>query len=222
MSMISRYTIFSILSVLFLMPAFVSAQTNPGSARDKTTQQTTTRSNEENTTKSGNGGKAVDKNKTDEEVTLVFPDIENWQRAEKRTYSSPELGYSVSYTSEEGGTVSIFVYNGGNTSIANGTTDELVIEEFDRTKSRVKMLGGQSAVEVKSDTVTLGGTNGKVSALRALYNFNLQSQVVDSEIFIFGYKNNFIKIMATRPKTKSGENKSLIKLLAAVDKMFAK
>lgn len=224
MRLILRYTIFSLLSVLFLMPAFVSAQTDPGSARSKpTTQQTPSpRTNQENKTKLGNGSKPDDKTKTEDEVTIVFPEVENWQRGEKRTYSSPELGYSVSYTSEEGGTVSVFVYNGGNSSIANGTTDEVVIEEFDRTKARMKMLGGQAAVEVKSDTVTLGGTSGKVSALRALYNFSLQNQTVDSEIFIFGYKNNFIKIMATRPKSKNGENKSLIKLLAAIDKMFAK
>lgn len=221
MSKIFKYTILTVFAAIFLMPAFVSGQTeNPGSAKGRTTDGTTRKTEDKQS-------QLEKPSQSEGAVELVFPDLENWQRGEVRTYPTEELGFSVPYLSREGGTVSIFVYNGGYSNIADGIGDKNVVGEFDRTKSKMVMLGEQGLYqgvkEVKSDTITLGGSNGKVKALHALYNFRLQGQEVDSEIFIFGYKGNFIKILATRPKAKNGaENQALVELLAAFDKMFAK
>jgi hypothetical protein len=214
-----RYTVFSILSVLILMPVFVSAQTNPGSARDRNTEQTT-RKPDEKSTQSGDRNKG----QIDDEG-IVFPDVENWQRGESRTYSEPALGYSVPYVSKDGSSVSVFVYNGGNNSISDGIGDKVTKAEMSSIRERLIKLGEmgvyQNAKEVKNETVTLGGTNGKIQALHLLFTFRIQGADVESDLYLFGYKNNFIKIHATRPKG-SADNKAFASLLAAMDNLFSK
>ncbi len=220
MRIVFKYTIFTILAALFLMPAFVSAQTDPGSAKGRNTEQTTRKPDE----KSAESGKS---NKTAaEQVEFVFPDIEDWQRGEVRTYPNEALGFSVPYMSEEGGMVTIYVYNAGLSSIPTDLNDKIVKNEIERAKNDIIQIGKsgiyEGVREIKSDTVTLGGATGKVRALRALYYFKIKGEEVDSEIYLFSYKNNFIKIRATRPKAKNGaENKALASFLAEIDKMFA-
>ena len=215
-----RYMIFTILSVLLLMPVFVSGQTDPGSARGKSTEQTTRKPDEKNSQSQNRNGGA-------ENEEISFPDIENWQRGEIRTYDDPSLGYSVPYTSRDGSSVSVFVYNGGYGKIADGINDKPVKDEMASIRTRLLKLGEaglyQGVKEVVSDTVTLGGANGNIKALHSLFYFKLQGVEVDSDIYIFGYKNNFIKIHSTRPSAKGGAvSKNFANLLAVMDKLFSK
>ena len=221
MRIVFKYTILTIFAALFLMPALVSAQTdNPGSARGRTTEGTTRKTEEKQI--------PLEKsNQTDGSVELVFPEVENWERGELRTYPNEALGFSVPYISEEGGIVTIYVYNAGLSSIPNDINDKVVKGEIERAKNEIIQYGKMGVYEgvreIKSDTITLGGANGKVRALRSLFYFKIKGDEVDSEIYLFSYKNNFIKIRATRPKAVNGaENKALVELLAAIDKMFAK
>lgn len=221
-----KFTILAILSVLFLMPVSAQEKTDPGSARPKKTDDSTTvkipttKMPEQQKSRSNNEG-------------IEFPEIEDWERGSITTFPNPAtrqpdpaLGYSIGYQSEEGGRVTIYVYNGGLKSIPNDINSEVVKEEIERAKSEIFQIGKmglyQGVREVKFETVTLGGAKGKVKSLRSLLYFKVKGEEMDSEIYLFSYKNNFIKIRATRPKSDNGaENKAFMNLLAEIDKLFA-
>ena len=156
---------------------------------------------------------------------ITFPEIEGWEKGAITTYPVAELGYSVAYQSEEAGTVTIYVYNGGNKKIADGIDDKLVKKEIEKAGSDIVAIGKMGRYDnvkkIKSETVTLG--DGKTKALYSLYNFEVRGMTVDSEIYLFGYQNNFIKIRATRPKSEDGaENTEFKDFLTELDKVFSK
>lgn len=158
---------------------------------------------------------------------IEFPEIDGWEKGEVRSYPTAELGYSIPYQSETGGTVTIYVYNGGRSKIADGIDDKYVKSEIENAKSDIKAAGENGAYQgvkkIKDGTVTLGGADGSVKALYSLFNFKIQGTMVDSEIYLFGYNNNFIKIRATRLKGKNGaSNDDLNALLKEIDKLFSK
>lgn len=218
-----KFTILMILSVTVLA-ASVSAQdkTDPGSAKpgknDASTQKPEGKSSE---------SPEKPKQTNDAEEGIEFPAIDDWDRSAVQNYPDPALGSSVTYQSAEGGRVTIYVYNGGQKTIPNGIGDKTVKEEIERAKNEIEQIGKMGVYkdvkEIKNDTVRLGGTGGKVKALRSVYSFKVQGAAVDSEIYLFGYNNNFIKIRATRPASADGaENKVLMSLLAEIDKIFAR
>lgn len=215
-----RFTILAILSILFLMPVSAQEKTDPGSARPKKTDDSTTVKippavimPEEKQSRSKNEG-------------IEFPEIEDWDKGSITTFPDAALGYSIGYQSEEGGRVTIYVYNGGLKSIPSDINSEVIKEEIERAKSEIFQIGKmglyQGVKEVKFETVTLGGAKGKVKSLRSLLYFKIKGEEMDSEIYLFTYNNNFIKIRATRPKSDNGaENKAFMNLLAEIDKVFA-
>lgn len=163
----------------------------------------------------------------DKNLPLTFPEVDGWEKGDVRTYPVPELGYSIAYQSEEGGAVTVYVYNGGNKKIADGVDDMLVKKQIEQAGGDIETVGEkgvyQKVKKIKDDTVTLGGANGKVKALYKLYTFEIRGDEVESEIYLFGHQNNFIKIRATRLKSVDGaENADVKNLLAEIDKMFAK
>jgi len=231
MRIILKFTILTILPVLFLTPAFVAAQekTDPGSAKEKKTDNTTKKTDSLTIDKIDEAAKQTNKktSPSNNDDGIEFPEIEGWDRGSIRTYPSAELGYSIGYQSEQGGAVTIYVYNGGLKSIPGDINDKAIKNEIDRAKNEIIQIGKmgiyEDVKEVKNDTVTLGGTAGKVKALRSLFYFKVKGDEVDSEIYLFSYNNNFIKIRSTRPKSENGtENKVLTSFLAEIDKLFAK
>jgi hypothetical protein len=212
MRKIFKFTILTIFSSLFLMPMFVSAQNgSTDSAKPKTSKKS--EDLPANSSKSKNS-------------KIEFPDIEGWEKSEIRKYPTAELGYSIAYQSSAGGMVTIYVYNGGQKNISSDISDKTLKNEIERAKNDIIQIGKagvyEDVKEVKSGTITLGGTSGKVKALHSLFNFSVKGQDVDSEIYLFGYQNNFIKIRATRPKSDGKtENKEFANLLAEIDTMFS-
>lgn len=195
---ILKFTIFTIFCGLFLMQTVVSAQKD-ASKYGKNTQ----------------------------DLELTFPVIEGWEKGDTTVYPTPELGYSIAYQSEEGGTVTIYVYNGGLKKISNDITDKIVKSQMEQAKNDIKQYGKlgyyEDVKEVKSDTVTLGGSSGKIKALHSLFTFTIRGQDVDSEIYLFSHQNNFIKIRATRPQSETAaENEAMTTLLSEIDKLFSK
>ena len=153
---------------------------------------------------------------------LVFPEVDGWDKGDVATYPTAELGYSIPYESEVGGTVTIYVYNGGLKSIADGIDDPKVKGEIKKAESDIKAYGEagyyQNVKLVKSETVTIGGSR---PVLYSLFSMKIRGADVDSEIYLFGYKNNFIKIRATRSKGKNGPaNSQMDKLLKDVIAVF--
>lgn len=156
-----------------------------------------------------------------------FPDVDGWEKDEIYTYPTSALGYSINYESEEGGRVTIYVYNGGMKNISDDANDSTIKGEIARAKSDIITLGKQgyydNVKEIKSGTQTLGGASGKVKVQYVLLSYKAKGQNLTSEIYLFGYDNNFIKIRATRPKEEVGaENKALADLLSAIDTLFSK
>jgi hypothetical protein len=153
---------------------------------------------------------------------IVFPNVEGWEKGDVTTYPSAELGYSVPYQSETGGIVTFYVYNGGLGKIADGIDDENVKNEAKKAENDIKAYGDagyyQDVKLVRTDSIALGGTT---KALYSLFSFKVRGADVDSEIYLFGYQNSFIKIRATRAKGKNGANNAEVnKLLAEVSKIF--
>lgn len=158
---------------------------------------------------------------------IVFPEVEGWEKGDIATYPTAELGYSIPYQSETGGIVTFYVYNAGLIKIADGIDDQNVKNEIKKAENDIKSYGEagyyQNVKLVKSETVTLGGINGTTKALYSLFSFKVRGAEVDSEISIFGYQNNFIKIRATRAKGKNGaDNSEVNKLLLEIGKIFTK
>ena len=159
--------------------------------------------------------------------SIVFPEVEGWEKGDVATYPTAELGYSVPYQSETGGIVTVYVYNGGLSRIADGIDDQNVKNEIKKAENDIKAYGEagyyQNVKLIKSESVTLGGISGTTKSLYSLFSFKVRGAEVDSEIYIFGYQNNFIKIRATRAKGKNGaENSEVNKLLTEIGKTFSK
>jgi hypothetical protein len=157
---------------------------------------------------------------------IVFPEIEGWKKLGVQKYPTPELGYSVGYQSEEAGAVTIYIYNGGLKNIPSDVTGNIIKDEIKRAKNDIHQAGKagfyQDVTEIKNETVTLGGTTGKVKALYSLFNIT-KGRILISEIYLFGHQNNFIKIRASRPMTTNEvADKALAKLFAEIDRLFSK
>ncbi len=153
-------------------------------------------------------------------TTLLFPEIEGWTKSEKTTYPTAALGYSYSYESNRGGRVTIYVYNGGNASISNDISSPTVKREFDGVRSEILAIGKagiyQNMKEVKTDRITVGRAT---DAHYALFRFNVQGQPKVSELYLFSFEDNFIKIRATR-SPENADDRDFKSLLAELVSIF--
>lgn len=164
---------------------------------------------------SGVGPEAPDK--------IDFPEVEGWEKGDVYVYPEPDLGYSVTYQSSEGGNVTIYVYNGGRKKIADGHDSKEVANELKNAKAEIKRvveLGVyEKAESVKSDVVSLGGG---IKAVREVMNLTVRGTKLTSEIYVFGHNNQFIKFRATRPFEAGGAiNSSVMSLFEAVAKTLS-
>lgn len=162
----------------------------------------------------------------DKSAPLEFPEVEGWIADEVRYYPVKELGYSVNYNSKTGGRVSVYVYDKGLKTISDDLTKDVLKDEIELAAQdifKAKELGAyQKVKQEKSDQIVLGGTNGKTAALRRTFTLVVNDRELTSEIYLFGFQNNFIKIRATRPKIEGEtENAALVELFAEIDRFFA-
>ncbi len=159
-------------------------------------------------------------------AVIIFPEIEGWTKGEMTRYPTVELGYSLPYRSEQGVIVTLYAYPGNNRTIPNNL-DGVVKKEFEKTKSDIFAVGKQGVYkdvkEIKSETLVLGGSGGKISALHALFTFSIQGRDVNSEIYLFPYHDRFIKIRATRPVSLGKEaDAEFATLLSELDSFLSK
>lgn len=158
--------------------------------------------------------------------SLVFPEIEGWEKGDRTTYPKPELGYSVGYKSSAGGTVTVYVYNGGIKNLSDSLTDRTVVGQMNQAKKDIHRYGElgyyDDVKEIKSETVKLGGASGTRESLYSLFNLKIRGTEATSEVYLFTYKKNFIKIRATRRKDLEGvENKAVASLMSELDRLFS-
>lgn len=169
--------------------------------------------------------KILSQNNKDQEIQL--PEVEGWTRGEILRYPDKRMGYGVNYDSQDAGRVSIYIYNLGMTKIPDGAENDVVKEEIERAKAEIFTVGRmglyQDVKDVKSEIIALGGKDGKLKARHSLLNFILKGKSMNSEIYLFGLRNNFVKIRATYPKAETDfENAALADFLTALEKMMTK
>lgn len=154
---------------------------------------------------------------------VTFPEVDGWDLTARQQYPTPDMGYSHNYESSSG-RVTIYVYNGGRTSIPNALTG-VVAEEVKMTQAGILMFvergSYESAKELKNETVALGGANGKVKSLHVLYALRAGGRDLDSHIYLFPYNNYFIKIRMTGPPAKE-PSADTVALFEALDLLFSK
>jgi hypothetical protein len=155
---------------------------------------------------------------------LAFPEVDGWTKGDLVKYPQAELGYSVNYDGKSGSRVSVYVYNGGRTDIRNSLTGA-VKEEIDRAKAEIDAvaeMGVYSDVKVVSDEkMKLGGKSGKIDVLRKALSFKARGTELHSEIIIFPFEGDFVKIRATRPRTAGVEAEDAVKaLFSEIDAFF--
>ena len=155
---------------------------------------------------------------------VEFPTVSGWTMSPKHVYPTPDLGYSVAYGSPQGGSVTVYVYRGGQKAIPNNLSG-VVAAEMNQAKSDVQTLVDRGSYEYaklqRSETIDLGGANGRVKALYAGYDLGVQGIDAVSEIYLFPYQDHFIKIRATRRKDLA-KSDAFAKLLADLDLLFSK
>lgn len=155
---------------------------------------------------------------------LDLPEVEGWLKSDLIKYPQRELGYSVNYDAEGGNRVSVYVYNNGRSDIRN-SLGGAVKEELEAAKAGIDAMvemGAYSDVKViKDETTKLAGKEGKIEVLKKSLTFKTRGNDVTSEIIIFPFEGNFVKIRATRPKTLGPKAEEAVgKLYAELEAFF--
>lgn len=156
---------------------------------------------------------------------IDFPEIDGWDLSRKITFPQRELGYSYNYESDEAGRVTVYVYTAGVRNIPDlltGPVAQQMRQAQNDIKQAVEMGAYESSKVVRSETITLGGKEGKVKSLYTLLLLKARGMELDSEIYVFPYKGYFVKFRATRPKSDGARNEMMESLLREMDILFSK
>lgn len=150
------------------------------------------------------------------QLIVDFPDVEGWYRGDVREYPRPELGYSVSYTADDGGAVSFFVYDFGVKDIPAGHDNEVVKAELDRVSAELDTAVKMGLVEdVKYGEIDVIDLGSGLKARRKLASMTMRGVKLTAEVYVFGHESHFIKIRVTRPFVKEGKITDELKTLFA-------
>jgi len=205
-----RITIFLCLFVLGFLPAIAQVKKPDTSI------------------KGGETVKPAVKPTTDEpkDTAIAFPDVDGWDREEAYTYPTEGAGYSVNYNSDDNGRVTIYVYNAGHSTIPNDLKG-IVKGELEGAKDAIRAARDagvyEKVKETKTQTVMLGGPKGKVNVLRSHFELTRDNVKMNSEIYVFPYRNNIIKLRVTRPAVADKTlDESYANLLLEIDSLFSK
>jgi hypothetical protein len=150
---------------------------------------------------------------------ITFPDVKGLTRDKPQTYPKAELGYSVGYKAP-GFTATVYVYNMGLAKIPDGIKSDEVKDELKRAAGDIDraVQAGlyKSAKEVgKEETVTMGKGKGAPELLRRRFELEIKDTVRNtesvrqSEVYVTGYKNHFVKVRITHePDDKTAPDKT--------------
>lgn len=155
---------------------------------------------------------------TPAEPAFKLPDVKNWQRGEIRGLPADDSGFTVAYDSRSGGTVTLYQYTRGETDIPDELGFSGVLREFNHAKGSIadaaKMGIWDSAKELSSKTVNLGDSTRQ--ALWARFELTKDGHATKSEVFVWAYNNNYIKLRCTYHGNNENQPRMLVKLLTAL------
>lgn len=155
---------------------------------------------------------------------VAFPDVAGWAKDELIVYPQRAAGYGINYDAADDSRVSIYVYNAGRNDISNSLAGP-VKEEIEAAKEGVDALaemGGYTDVRVvKDEKIKLGGKAGKIDVLRKVLSFKVGGNAMHSEIILFPFEGNFVKIRITRPMAAGQKAADAVdRLMAELESMF--
>ncbi len=162
-----------------------------------------------------------------DDAEISFPDIDGWEKGEIKRFPRKELGYMVNYESREGGRITVYVYNPGLKNIPNGFESRVVKEEVKNAEQGLYIFEERgyykNVKKIKEDTISFNGQSDGIISRRSLFNFSADGDDLTSEVYVFGYKNQFIKFRATRLRERNGvRNEAVVSFFKAMNAVFSK
>jgi hypothetical protein len=128
-------------------------------------------------------------------------------RGELRDFGDPRLGWSIAYHDKKGMTITVYAYDQGVEKIADGIRDRIITDSFAAARGEIHLAltkGMYSEVQPRDDgKATIEG----MEILFARYQLTFaKGQAAGmkavSALYIFGARNEIIKIRASAPATE--------------------
>jgi hypothetical protein len=139
----------------------------------------------------------------DEQMGLVFADIDGLDRLDVYHFEQKELGYSVDYETPQDMRVSIYVYDLGIDGIADGAFSETVKQQLEQAKGDIRRAREQgryqAAEEVQADVVVLGETDTAPKMRHARFKLRRDDRDWISHIYLTGHRQKFVKVRCSFP-----------------------
>jgi hypothetical protein len=152
---------------------------------------------------------------------IAWPDVKGFEKQKPNTFKDTNLGYSVSYISENL-VVVVFVYNLGLKEIPVGPNSDAVKAEMYESLLALeanKKTGRYKALSPLDEGVVPFGSSKTAPQLRRKrYEIEITKEgPAFAELYVTSYKNHFIKIRATYPRDeKTKSEKAIATLLDAL------
>jgi hypothetical protein len=150
------------------------------------------------------------------------PALGGLMKGTQKDYQNPALGVSIPYAGTNGVTADIYIYGGGLASIPSGTNSVIVRNEFEKSAGVItayEKMGAYQDVKRVSEAAMRLGVDEKARAMLALcfeYTVTLEGKEpreARSYLFLTGYKNQFLKIRFTFPRSNAESAEKNLKTL---------
>ncbi len=133
---------------------------------------------------------------------------------EKTNYPDPRLGIGYHYRDDAIAVCSLYIYNGGHSSITHGVNSEAVRKEFQRAKNDVIRAGElgryKSVKELKDRTRTISSESGNTEYLESSFSLIAKGASRVSYLFLTGVSGNFVKVRCTYVEDESSEGEKAV------------
>ena len=155
---------------------------------------------------------------------IDFPDVAGWKKEEARVYPNEGGGYSVNFDTKQS-RVTVYEYNAGKSKIPN-ELGGAVEQELDGAAQAIQGAADAGVYtdvkRSKTETITLGGEKGSVKVRFSAFSLKREGREMKSYIYLFPYKNNFIKLRVTRAASADkADDEAYATLLWELDQLFA-
>jgi hypothetical protein len=158
--------------------------------------------------------------KQNSDKTVIWPQIDGFERSEIHKFDDPRLGYSIAYSSANGLTATIYLYDKGVVSICDGASEvaktELATASTDIAEAtrRGQWLSMEGGAPMKS-RFGIGPKSLEVWA--ATFKLGHRAGEVISDLFVAGRRGEFVKVRCTYLTEKKADcEQDRARLLAAL------
>lgn len=156
----------------------------------------------------------------EKQTGLKFPpQIDRLKFDSSKEFGDPRLGVGLRYRSPESLHIDAIIYNQGLKTIAADPSNPQVKEEADRALRDIQTAADRGLYKdlkvAGREVVPLSKVKGAPTAHKLLLSFTLTEVPRESCLYLFAYKNHFVKVRATwLPDSKEASEKDVAALLA--------